>query len=79
MTKSAALIGIAIALSIVVETIRQVVASLFHENFLFGIAGALSLGTFERDFLADEVAVGVQNPLGEKVAGVARDGHLQAT
>lgn len=78
MTEATTLVFITIAFGIILKAIGQIFLGLFHEDFLFGVASALSLGALQGNFFADKVAIGIQNPFSEKVASVARNGHLQA-
>lgn len=78
VAQAAAVIIIAIEFRVIFEAVRETFASFFHEDFFLGVAGALGFGAAEGDFFADESAVDAQKALGEKIAGVAGDGHLEA-
>lgn len=77
VTKATLVVFIAVKLSVIFKAIRKVIFCLFHEDFFLGVAGALGFGATKRDFFADEGAVDAQKTLSEKVASVARDGHLE--
>ena len=78
MAQAAFIIAIAVELGIVLKAIGEVFFRLFHEDFLLGVAGALGFGAAEGDFFADKGAVDVQKALSEKIASVARNGHLKS-
>ena len=77
MAQAALIITIAVELGVVFEAIGEVFFRLFHEDFLFSVAGALGFGAAEGDFFADKGAIDVQKALSEEIASVARDGHLE--
>ncbi len=53
------IIAITVEFGVIFEAIREIRASLFHEDFLFGITGALSSRVVEGNFFADKSAVDV--------------------
>lgn len=78
MAQAAAVVAIAIEFSIIFEAIREVFASFFHEDFFLSVASALGFGAAEGDFFTNKGAVNCQKTFGEKIAGVAGDGHLKS-
>ncbi len=75
--EAAFFVGVAVEFGEIFQSIRQVFLRIFHQEFLFGVSGALRSGVAQGDLFADEIAVNVEKTFDEKIAGMLWHGHLQ--
>ncbi len=78
VAETTAIVMIAVEFSVIFEAVREIFFGLMRENFLFGVAGTLSVRVAERDFFANKFAVEMEETFDGKVTSMLRNGHLEA-
>lgn len=62
MTEATFVVGVAVKFSVIFQSIGQVFASFFHEDFFLGITSTLGVGVTKGDFFVNELTVDIQKP-----------------